>query len=70
MGMYAIFLVSTVVAKKPLVGIAIAKGRVNRHLVMHKWQIFANDFAKEWVEYLFLAMTANAQCEPTLTCKN
>ena len=29
MGMYAIFLVSTVIAKKPLFGIAIAKGSVN-----------------------------------------
>ena len=29
MGMYAIFLASTVIAKKPLVGIAITKGSVN-----------------------------------------
>ena len=35
---------------------------------MQKWQIFAQDFAKEWVEHRFLAMTANAnaQCERTL----
>ena len=27
-------------------------------LAMQKWQIFAKDFAKELVEYPFLAMTA------------
>ena len=34
---------------------------------MQKWQIFAKDFAKERVDYPFLAMTANAnsQCERT-----
>ena len=40
---------------------------------MQKWQIFAKDFAKKWIEYSFLAMTANAnvtanaQCERTLS---
>ena len=40
-----------------------------------KWQIFAKDFIKEWVEYPFLAMPANAnaiansQCERTLSVK-
>ena len=34
-----------------------------------KWQIFAKDLAQEWVEYPFLAMSANAQCERTLRCK-
>ena len=35
---------------------------------MHKGQIFAKDFPEEWVEYPFIAMTANAiaQCEWTL----
>ena len=35
---------------------------------MQKWQIFAKDFAKERLEYPFLAITANAnaQCERTL----
>ena len=46
---------------------------------MQEWQIFAKDFvknfAKEWVEFPFLAMTANAitittaQCEWILTHK-
>ena len=42
---------------------------------MQKWKIFAKDFAKEWVEYPLLAMTAtaitiaNAQCERTLTLR-
>ena len=41
-------------------------------LAMQKWQIFAKDFGKEWVDYPLLAMTTNtiaiahAQCEPTL----
>ena len=42
------------------------------HKMDGKWQIIAKEFAKEWVEYPFLAMPANAnvianaQCERNL----
>ena len=35
-------------------------------LAMQKW---VDNLAKEWVEYLFLAMAASAQCEGTLKAR-
>ena len=36
---------------------------------MQKWQILAKDFVKEWVEYPFLAMTANANAITKAQCE-
>ena len=36
---------------------------------MQKWPIFAKDFAKEWVEHLFLVMIANANAQYGWTLK-
>ena len=34
-----------------------------------KWQILAKDFAKEWVQYPFLAMPANANVIANAQCE-
>ena len=39
-------------------------------LAMQKWQIFARDFAREWIEYPFLAMTANANAQSERTVRS
>ena len=66
MGRYPISLASTAIAKKPLFGIAIAKGSVNGPLVLVR-QKWVEKFAKEWVPFLAMPANANPPCERTLT---